>query len=226
MAAVGSVGGRARIFRTRRPMRAVLLAVILSATAALIWLPVLHQNNSGCPAPGPDAVTQGQRLPASGLDGVAPAPPQLAQVQVLNANGVLGEATIVDAELAQLGFAATAAPANDSLYPAFDMRCYGQIRFGAAGQAAARTLSLAVPCAELVRDIRPDSVVDLALGTQFTVVQANDAARTALLTLAGFGQSAPDGPTRGGLATADLPQPAAAPIAHPDLLHRARQVKC
>jgi LytR cell envelope-related transcriptional attenuator len=223
--AVGPSGARANIFRARRPLRAVLLAVILSAAAALIWLPMLHQNGSSCPAPGSDAVAQGQRLPASGLDAVAPAPPQLVRVQVLNANGVLGEATIVDAELAQLGFASTTMPANDSQYPAFDMRCYGQIRFGAAGQTAARTLSLVVPCAELIRDIRPDSVVDLALGTRFTAVAPNDAARTALLTLAGLGQSAPDSTTRGGLATAGGPQPAV-PVAHPDLLHSARQVKC
>lgn len=214
---------RARGHRTRRPMPAVLLAVILGAVGALIWLPVLHQTKSGCSEAAQSTPTQ--RLPADGLDLIAPAPPQFVRVQVLNANGVLGEATVVDAELAQLGFASTTTPANDSLYPAFDLRCYGQIRFGAAGQSAARTLSLALPCAELVRDIRPDSVVDLALGTQFTAVRPNDAARTALLGLAGFGQSVPNGPTPGGLATAGEPQPAA-PGTHPDLLHRARQVTC
>lgn len=223
MATAGSSGVRARGHRPRRPMPAVLLAVILGAVAALIWLPVLHQTKSSCSEAA--QTTPIQRLPADGLDLVAPAPPQFVRVQVLNANGVLGEATVVDAELAQLGFASTTTPANDSLYPAFDMRCYGQIRFGAAGQAAARTLSLALPCAELVRDVRPDSVVDLALGTQFTAVRPNDAARTALLALAGFDQSVPAGSTPGGLATAGEPQPAA-PVAHPDLLHRARQVTC
>jgi len=205
-------------------MPAVLLAVGLSAMAALIWLPMLHHTEGGCP----DTAAQGtssQRLPADGLDAVPPAPPQFAQVQVLNANGVLGEATIVDAKLAQLGFASTTTPANDALYPAFDLRCYGQIRFGAAGQAAARTLSLVAPCAELVRDIRPDAVVDLALGTQFTGLQPNDAARNALLSLAGLGQATVDASTRGGLAAVGQPG-AVAPVTHPDLLHRARQVQC
>ena len=223
MAAAGSSGVRARDHRARRPMPAVLLAVTLGALAALIWLPVLHQTQDRCSDPA--QTTSAQRLPADGLDMVAPAPPQFVQVQVFNANGVLGEATVVDAELAQLGFASTTRPANDPLYPAFDLRCYGQIRFGAAGQAAARTLSLALPCAELVRDIRPDAVVDLALGTQFTEVRPNDAARTALLGLAGFGPSVPAGSTPGGLATAGEPRPAV-PVVHPDLLHRARQVTC
>lgn len=213
-------------------MPAVLLAVILTAVAALIWLPVLHQTESGCPDTATQA-TSSQRLAADSLDTVAPAPPQLVRVQVLNANGVLGEAAIVDAELAQLGFASTTTPANDPLYPAFDLRCYGQIRFGAAGRAAARTLSLVLPCAELVRDIRPDAVVDLALGTQFTAVAPNAAARTVLLGLAGLEQSVSDGPTQtvsdgptqGGLATVGEPQPAL-PVMHPDLLHHARQVKC
>ncbi|MGH3768671.1 MAG: envelope integrity protein Cei [Pseudonocardiaceae bacterium] len=219
-------------YRTRRPLRALLLAVILSTAAGLVWFSVLHQTESGCRSADPvsAAADSSQRLPNNGLDGVTPAPPQLARVQVLNANGVRGEATIVDGTLAQLGFAPTTKPANDPSYPDFDLRCFGEIRFGNAGAAAARTLSLAVPCAELVRDIRPDAGVDLALGTKFIALRPNNAARGALLELAGLGRP---GHSRGGLAAQSDPQagseaiPApAVPVVNPELLALARQVKC
>lgn len=213
----------------------MLLLVILSTVAGLVWYGVLRQTEGGCPSPdlASTAASSSQRLPADALDAVPPAPPQLTRVQVLNAGGVRGEATVVDNALARLGFASTTTPANDPLYPDFDLRCYGEIRFGAAGQAAARTLSLTVPCAELVRDIRPDAEVDLALGTKFRALQPNDAARSALLDLAGLGPPAPAGPSPGGLV-ADLDsrpgsemvtQPAAG-VVNPELLRLARQVRC
>jgi hypothetical protein len=248
VAAVGASSAQVRGYRTRRPMPAVLLAVILSTVAGLVWFSALHQTEDGCPSPGVEsppgvesqsadpAATSSQRLPANGLDTVPPAPPQSTQVQVLNANGVRGEATVVDGALAQLGFAPTTTPANDPQYPGFDLHCYGEIRFGAAGQAAARTLSLAVPCAELVRDARPDARVDLALGTKFIALRPNDAARTALLDLAGLGQPVPAGPSHGGLAAQRAPQVGpqstteertqSVPVVNPDLLRRARQVTC
>jgi LytR cell envelope-related transcriptional attenuator len=226
VAAVDSPGRRARGYRPRRPMGAVLLAIILTGAAAVVWLSVLYQAGEGCQSAESAAarLTSSQRLPASGLDTVWPAPPQFARVQVLNANGMRGEATIVDGALAQLGFAPTTRPANDPQYPAFDLHCYGEIRFGTAGQAAARTLSLAVPCAELVRDVRPDATIDLALGTKFLALRPNDAARTALLNLAGLGKPPPAEPSRGGLAA--QPEPSSTPVVNPDLLRRARQVTC
>ena len=240
---------RARMagYRTRRPMPAVLLAVILCAVAGLAWFSVLHQSEDSCPSPDAEdqraypAATVSQRLPADGLDRVPPAPPQFTQVQVLNANGVDRKAAVVDGALAQLGFAPTPTPANDPQYPDFDLHCYGEIRFGTAGEAAARTLSLAIPCAELVRDVRPDARVDLALGTKFIELRPNDAARTALLDLAGLGhglgQPVPAGPS--DLASQVGPQSVtqsmtqsvtgtaqSGSVVNPDLLRRARQAKC
>lgn len=238
MATVGSSYARVEGYRTRRPLRAVLLAVILSIAAGLVWFGVLHQTEKGCQSADPGSAAAAgsrERLPANGLDGVTPAPPQLTRVQVLNANGVRGEATIVDGALAHLGFASTTKASNDPYHPDFDLYCYGEIRFGTAGQAAARTLSLAAPCAELVRDVRPDAMVDLALGTRFIALQPNDAARGALLELAGLGRTGvrQAGPPRGGLAaqpdppegSAAIPAPAV-PVVNPELLALARRVKC
>ena len=219
---MGSSRARVEGYRTRRPIPAVLLVVILGAAAALVWLTVLHQTEQGCQSPPPSSAAV--RLPANGLDAVSPASPQLTRVQVLNAGGVRGAATIVNATLGQLGFAPTNTPANDTHYPDFDLHCYGEIRFGVAGQAAARTLSLAVPCADLVRDGRPDAGVDLALGTKFGTVRPNDAARGALLELAELGYPEVAGPARGGLASQHGSE--TQPRANPELFWLARQVKC
>ncbi|MDQ2882385.1 MAG: envelope integrity protein Cei [Actinomycetota bacterium] len=238
MAAVGSSDGRMQGYRTRRPLRALVLVVILSTAVGLVWLSVLHQTENGCQNPGPTAAGQtisGRQIPADGLDAVPPAPPQFTRVRVLNANGRPGEATVVDAALAQLGFASTS-PANDPQHPGLDLRCYGEIRFGAAGQAAARTLSLAVPCAELVHDVRLDSEIDLALGTKFLALRPNGAARTALLESAGLGRPMQGVSPHGGLAAQSEPSStaqsatsiaqSAVPVVDPSLLRRARQVRC
>ncbi|MGH3898077.1 MAG: envelope integrity protein Cei [Pseudonocardiaceae bacterium] len=212
--------------RPRKPMPAVLLAVILSTVAGLVWAAVLQPESTagGCQA-AVAASTPGQRLPFDGLDRVAPASPQQVRVQVLNASGTRGEAAIVGGGLSELGFAPTDTPADDPLHPAFDLRCHGEIRFGLAGQAAARTLSLAVPCAELVRVVRPDSMVDLALGTRFTTLRPNAAAYQALQDLTEPDQSALGEPSPGGLAAQAVRQPVTPSVA-PTLLNQARQVRC
>ncbi len=211
-------------------MPAILLAVILSTAAGLVWASVLQPDPSagGCQVAGEAtgaAITPGLRLGADSLDAVPPAPPGQVQVQVLNANGMRGVAAIVGGRLSELGFAPTGTPANDPLHPALDLPCHGEIRFGIAGQAAARTLSLVVPCAELVRDVRPDSTIDLALGTKFTTLRPNGAARAALQGLDQLGQSAPTGLSRGGLAAQPEPQ-SMTPVVDANLFRQARQVTC
>ena len=91
------------------------------------------------------------------------------------------------AQLGDLGFAEAAPPDNDPLYPDGDMECVGQLRFGPAGQGAASTLALVMPCAELVRDDRPDDTVDVAVGTGFSDVNPPRAVRDALDQLAASG---------------------------------------
>lgn len=205
--------------------------VALAVVAGLVWVSVLNQPDTaaaGCeaaargaagPPVDPALLEPSQRLAAQGLDAVPPVPPQQVVVQVLNANGQRGQAGIVAAGLGELGFVPTTKPTNDPRHPAFDLRCHGEIRFGPAGAAQARTLSLAMPCAELVRDVRPDAVVELALGTEFTDLRPNGAAREALRGLARMGQSVL--PAHGGQAAGVL-----APAVDPVLLREARKVDC
>ena len=84
------------------------------------------------------------------------------------------------------------------------MECVGQLRFGATGEGAARTLSLVLPCTELVRDDRTDDVVDIAVGTGFRDVNPPRAVRNALDQIGTGGGT-------DGSANADPPPPGRPP---------------
>jgi hypothetical protein len=199
-----SAGGRT--YRRRRPLPALALLVLLAVVVTTIWMRVLGSQAQltgaiGCPppaatppavappaaappaAPGPTAAP-GTPVARTALAAATPAAPIDVAVQVLNANGVRGQASLVSAELVQLGFTAAKNPAgNDTVYADQNMQCVGQIRFGAAGLAQARTLQLVVPCAELVQDARTDPGLDLALGTTFGQLAPGGATTTVLTAL-------------------------------------------
>jgi len=207
---------------------ALLLILLLSSLASMVWVIVLDSTESqtllSCPPPSP-----GDRGPPfvevlerTALDEVRHAPPKLTRVQVLNGNGQRGEAALVSAGLAGLGFQPAGVPANDPLHPTFELTCHGQIRFGHAGAATARTLSLVVPCAELVRDLRPNDVVDLALGTSFTRLEPSAEARAVLASLVRLGQAAPPSEAPQGGQAAGLVQP----TIDPQQIVAAREVDC
>jgi len=214
-------------------MPALLLILLLGSVAVTVWLTVLGSTRSqplGCP-PSPPVVgvpPAGEVLDRTALDEVPPAPPQLARLQVLNGNGQRGQATIVSAALTDLGFRPAAEPTNDPLHPTFGLTCTGQIRFGAGGVAAARTLSLVVPCAELVRDLRPDDVVDLALGTGFTGLEPSAEARSVLASLVRLGRPAAPFETRQGGQAAQGGQAGESvqPAIDPQQIVAARDVSC
>lgn len=101
------------------------------------------------------------------LAAVRPANPSTVLLRVFNSSSVRGQAKAVTDELRAAGFESILDGANDPLYPAADLRCVAQIRFGQAGAAAARTVLLVAPCAQLVVDNRVDDTVDLALGGRY-----------------------------------------------------------
>jgi hypothetical protein len=101
------------------------------------------------------------------LAAVRPADPSTVLMRVYNSSTVRGQAKAVTDELRAAGFESILDGANDPLYPAADLRCVAQIRFGPAGAAAARTALLVAPCAQLVVDSRIDDSVDLALGGRY-----------------------------------------------------------
>jgi hypothetical protein len=200
---------------------------VLAVAAIATWTTVLigASGSSGatsCPVPAGGAVP-GEVIDAAALNGVAPVPPSAARVHVLNAGGQRGQANLVAAQLGDLGFPEAAPPDNDPFYTEGDMECVGQLRFGPAGAGAARTLTLVLPCTELVRDDRADDTVDIAVGTGFRDVNPPRAVRNALDQIGTGGGT-------DGSANADPADPAAAtaaaPGVDPTVLETARDAAC
>ena len=120
------------------------------------------------PSPTPQVKTSlGAYTDHQTLAEVRPANPATVPLRVFNASSVRGQAKAVSDELRAAGFESIQDSTNDPLYPAADLRCVAQIRFGQAGVAAARTVLLVAPCAQLVVDSRVDDTVDLALGGRY-----------------------------------------------------------
>jgi len=218
----GPRGSRAYQRRTARPV-AVLVSV-LAVVAVATWALVLSKASTGptgsvCPAPS--AIPAGQPglggvQPGNALDQVAPAPPSVVRIRVLNGGGQRGQANLVASQLGELGFTEASESVNDPYYPDGNLACRGNLRYGPNGASAARTVSLVLPCLALLPDNRADDSVDVAIGTSFGEVNPSKAARDALDQLGG-----PVGQTDVGDTGA-----VTAPTADPDLLVKAREVAC
>jgi hypothetical protein len=214
-------------YRSRSPGPATVLMAVLLVAVVVTWSIVLSRtareaSGAICPPPGPAPAGQpapGVAVPATALDRVAPAPPSAVRIQVLNGSGQRGQATLVASQLGELGFTEAADPTNDPLYPEGNLTCRGNLRYGPNGAAAARTVSLVLPCLALVSDDRTDDTVDVAVGTLFGDVKPSKAAKDALDQL-----SEPAGQT--GTGGGDDGAVASAPTADQDLLAKAREVPC
>ncbi|MEV5535416.1 envelope integrity protein Cei [Saccharopolyspora shandongensis] len=226
-------GRRAR-YRRRRPVPALVVLVALVLLSGLLWTRVFDSvkdieaattcNPPSTPTAAPqggaapeEPVPLGSMLPRDALDSTNPIPQQDVQVRVLNGNGEARQASLVGDELASLGFAKGGAD-NDPVYVNYDLKCHGQIRFGGAGVSAARTLSLIVPCAQLVRDERQDASVDLALGSDFKDIKTTSEAKQVLQELENWV------PQRNHQDGAN--QEVTPPQISSDLLTKARDVHC
>jgi hypothetical protein len=108
--------------------------------------------------------TLGQFVDRNTLKDTRPANPATIQLRVVNASTTNGMARTITETWRTAGFESIRPAVNDDLYPAFDLRCYGEIRYGEAGAPAARTVLIAAPCATLVLDERFDDSVDFAVG--------------------------------------------------------------
>jgi LytR cell envelope-related transcriptional attenuator len=194
------------LYRRRKPIPAIIIVVVLGIAAVVVWTKVIARASDvdaavacppavststtptaaakATPKPAPKTKTAADTLlPYDALDKIAPVPAADIKIQVLNASTQRGAALQATNQLQQDGFQ-VASPSNDPLYPSQNMQCRGQIRFGANGESAARTISLLVPCTQLVRDNRQDATVDLAIGSDFTGVAPNSQAQQAMRELA------------------------------------------
>lgn len=126
---------------------------------------------------------------------VRPAPPAAFTVNVYNASQQRGLAKTLSDELRSVGFQQIGTVSNDPLYPAGDLRCVGEIRYGNAGVASARTALMLMPCAQLVVDNRVDESVDLSVGALYTFDGTPDAVKKDLIAI---GQAAAPPPVFDG----------------------------
>jgi hypothetical protein len=234
----GTGGSGSSRYRKRRPLPALILFLVLAVTAVVVWNRVLSDAgdvdaaircnppggvpspSAGVPAPTEAPPPLGAVLEHDALDRTDPVPVGEVQFRVFNASTQRNQARFVATTLTELGLKQAAEPGNDPVYPANDMTCRGQLRFGAPGAGAARTLSLLEPCLELVRDERQDATVDLAIGQKFTEVKPNSDARKVLDQLAAWAEQQPE--QQGGQAA----EGSTPPSLNADNLKGARDIQC
>lgn len=234
---MGPASGSLSPYKRRRPVPALVLFAVLLVSSVFVWVKVLGGASDvdaaiKCNAPGhvtpaatPEAEATapppplGTVLEHDALDRTSPVPLGEVNFKVVNASTQRNHAKTVATQLTELGLKQAAEPGNDPIYPAGDMGCRGQIRFGAPGSTAARTLSLLEPCLELVRDDRQDATVDIAVGKKFDEVKPNSDARKVLDQLKEWAEQQPE--QQGGQAAAATP-----PTLNPDNLAGARDVTC
>ncbi|SMD13858.1 LytR cell envelope-related transcriptional attenuator [Lentzea albidocapillata] len=222
-------------------MPALVLFAVLLVSSVFVWVKVLGNASDvdaaiKCNVPGnvttsvsaaadpaaaatPQAPPLGTVLEHDALDRTNPVPVGEVTFKVVNASTQRNHAKAVATMFTELGLKQAAEPSNDAIYPAGDMTCRGQIRFGAPGASAARTLSLLEPCLELVRDDRQDATVDIAIGKKFDEVKPNSSARKVLDQLSEWAAQQPE--QQGGQVAAATP-----PTLNADNLAGARDVTC
>ncbi|MFI6100592.1 envelope integrity protein Cei [Lentzea sp. NPDC051213] len=235
---MGPASGSLTPYKRRRPAPALVLFAVLLVSSVFVWVKVLGGASDvdaaiRCNAPGhatstadPAAASSTAPPPVLGtvlehdaLDRTNPLPVGDVNFRVVNASTQRNHAKAVATMFTELGLKQAADPGNDPIYPAGDMGCRGQLRFGAPGAQAARTLSLLEPCLELVRDDRQDATVDVAVGKKFDEVKPNSDARKVLDQLKEWAEQQPE--QQGGQVAA-----ATAPTLNADNLTAARDVTC
>lgn len=134
------------------------------------------------------SATQTRKVPTSlgtltdknTLASVRPANPATITLNVFNASTQAGMAKTLSDELRNVGFESIDQVVNDPLYPAGDLRCVAEIRYGPAGVSGARTTLILLPCAQLVVDNRVDDSVDVAIGARYQFADVTDAVKNQL----------------------------------------------
>jgi hypothetical protein len=227
VASGNGIGDRGtRPYRRHKPLPALIVIGVLALGAIVVWINAavgkgdVDEAVKCDPAASPPPGVTFSTLPHNALDDRAPVPPDKVAVKVLNASGTRGQGGITTTSLKELGFTGVGEPANDPAYEGREAKCRGQIRFGENGVTAARTISLVVPCAELVQDNRKDASVDLVTGTLFGDLRPRAEARQILTQLADWSKAHQGGGSN------EQSTDAKAPVIDQTLLASARDVAC
>jgi hypothetical protein len=157
--------------------------VAVDASTASAATPPPPTTDATAVSTAPIITSLGVYTEHASLEAVRPANPSTVALTVFNASSVRGQAKAVTDELRAAGFESIRASSNDPLYPAADLQCVAQIRYGPAGAAAARSVLLIAPCAQLVLDSRIDDSVDLALGGRYLYGSVSEDVKTQLRSI-------------------------------------------
>jgi hypothetical protein len=227
VASGNGIGDRAaKPYRKHKPLPALIVIGVLALGAVIVWVNVVTSKSDidaaiRCdPPPAAQPGVTYTPLPHNALDDRAPTPPDKVAVKVLNASKIRGKGGIATSTLKELGFVNAGEPGNDPAYENTEAKCHGQIRFGENGTTAARTLSLVVPCLELVKDNRKDSSVEITTGTDFGDIRPKAEARKILDQLSQWSKLHQGG--GGGEQAAG----GNAPVIDQALLKAAREMPC
>ncbi len=227
VASGNGIGDRgAKPYRKHNPLPALIVIGVLALGAVIVWVNVVASGADvdakiRCdPPPSPQPGVTYTSLAHNGLDDRAPVPPDKVALQVLNGSQIRGQGGIATSTLKEMGFSQALEPITDPAYKNAEAKCRGQIRFGENGAAAARTVSLVVPCAELVKDNRKDASVTLTTGTLFGDIRPKAEARQVLEQLTQWSKAQQG--TGGGEQSAG----GGAPVIDQALLKAAREVPC
>ena len=227
VASGNGIGDRgAKPYRKHNPLPALIVIGVLALGAVIVWVNVVASGADvdakiRCdPPPSPQPGVTYTSLAHNGLDDRTPVPPDKVALQVLNGSQIRGQGGIATSTLKEMGFSQALEPITDPAYKNAEAKCRGQIRFGENGAAAARTVSLVVPCAELVKDNRKDASVTLTTGTLFGDIRPKAEARQVLEQLTQWSKAQQG--TGGGEQSAG----GGAPVIDQALLKAAREVPC
>jgi LytR cell envelope-related transcriptional attenuator len=180
-----------RPFRRRNFVPGICMFAALAVVTLVVWVfalsrPADVEEAAACNPPAesadPTQTDLGEQVTRADMTEVDPANLADTRIRVLNASGQGGQAAEVAGQLRDLGFSEPTAE-NDPLYANNRLACQGQIRFGPSGRTAAAAVWLVAPCVELFQDQRPDAIVDLAIGTEFTELASSDDIEAVLASL-------------------------------------------
>jgi LytR cell envelope-related transcriptional attenuator len=141
----------------RRPVPALVLLLVLSMLAVLVWWRVLHPGPVGSAA----SACRGSSAPA-----VLSLDPHRVKVRVYNATERAGLARSVATQLHRRGFSISAT-SNDPLVDIRPVTGVGEVRYGAQGATQAELVSWHFPGVQKAEDPRTGAIVDVAVGPDF-----------------------------------------------------------
>ena len=157
--------------RTRRPIPALVLLLLLALAALAVWFNVLG-----------DEQRRDEERAAACSSGAAAVPaavdPATFTINVLNASDVAGEAGQVAETLRSRGFTVGLVENDRS---GTEVTGVGEVRFGPGRADLARFVALQLPGAGERQDGRAEATVDVVIGPQFAGLATQDAVAAALV---------------------------------------------